>query len=292
MSDLTQLRSFSRFVSRAFRTLDEDYLGRGRPLAASRLLFEIGENGAEVRELRERLGFDSGYLARLLRRLEAEGLTRRQEGAEDRRVTTVLLTDQGAKELATLNELSDSAAASILKTVTETEREELLEAMRKVARILAGSEVTVAVVDPSSPAAARSLSRYYAELAERFDEGFDADASAVAPEELRPPKGQFVLATLSDEAVGCGGVRFFQEFAEIKRMWVDPSQRGRGIARRMLARLESIAIEAGQNVIRLDTNQALREARRLYEKLGYAEIPRYNDNPYAHHWFEKRFSEE
>lgn len=290
MSDLTQLRRFSRVVSRAFRTLDEDYLGRGRPLAASRLLFEIGEDGADVRELRERLGVDSGYLTRLLRRLEAEGLTRRQQGTEDRRVTTVRLTPQGAQELATLNELSDGAAASILNPLTETEREELLEAMRKVARILAGSEVTIDEVDPSSPAAARSLSRYYAELGERFDGGFDAVASAVTPEELSAPEGRFVLATVDGEPVGCGGVRFCESYAEIKRMWVDPSHRGRGIARRILACLEEIALGAGHSVVRLDTNRALREARALYEKLGYREIPRYNDNPYAHHWFEKRLS--
>ena len=75
--------------------------------------------------------------------------------------------------------------------------------------------------------------------------------------------------------------------AEIKRMWIAPSARGIGIGRRLLQELEQVARRLKLRVIRLDTNESLREALRLYRSSGYREIDRYNDNPYAHHWFEK-----
>ena len=73
-------------------------------------------------------------------------------------------------------------------------------------------------------------------------------------------------------------------------MWTAPSARGLGVARRMLRQLEGAAREAGLTTLRLDTNKALTEAHALYRKEGYREVGRFNDNPYAHHWFEKRLS--
>ncbi len=75
---------------------------------------------------------------------------------------------------------------------------------------------------------------------------------------------------------------------EIKRVWTAPSARGLGVARRMLRTLEAAAREKGMKALRLDTNRALTEAHALYRSEGYREVARFNDNPYAHHWFEKR----
>jgi ribosomal protein S18 acetylase RimI-like enzyme len=149
--------------------------------------------------------------------------------------------------------------------------------------------ITVMVVDPATKLAVECLSRYYGELAERFEHGFDPIAStSVSPDELRLPRGCFLVAMMHDQAVGCGAVRFYDDFAEIKRMWVSPSARGRGIAKTILAHLENTARRAGFGTIRLDTNATLEEAISLYEKSGYCEISPYNDNIYADHWYEKR----
>jgi GNAT superfamily N-acetyltransferase len=74
---------------------------------------------------------------------------------------------------------------------------------------------------------------------------------------------------------------------EIKRMWVAPAVRGLGLGRRLLAELERWARESGATAARLDTNRNLAEAISMYRSSGYAEIPRFNDERYAHHWFEK-----
>ena len=71
-------------------------------------------------------------------------------------------------------------------------------------------------------------------------------------------------------------------------MWTAPATRGIGVARRIIATIEATARGAGMKTLRLDTNRALKEAHALYRKLGFQEIARFNDNPYAHHWFQRR----
>ena len=124
-----------------------------------------------------------------------------------------------------------------------------------------------------------------------FREGFELEKDA-PPEaaDYSTPSGCFLIARLNGETVGCGAFRTLQAgIGEIRRMWVAPQTRGLGIARSILERLEREAWQRGLRAVRLDTNAALTEALRLYRSAGYGEIARFNDNPYAHHWFEKVF---
>ena len=82
---IEQVRSFNRAVTLRTGALNDSYLGRGRPLGQARLLFEIGPDGSDIRSLRERLGLDSGYVSRLLKSLEAEGLIAVESDSSDRR---------------------------------------------------------------------------------------------------------------------------------------------------------------------------------------------------------------
>ncbi len=263
-------------------------LGRKRSLGACRLLFEIGPQGVEVRQLRARLGLDSGYTSRLLRQLEREGLIGVTASRADARVRLVRLTAAGRKEVEVLNRLSDESAARILEPLSEPQRAELLAAMATVERLLRSSAVQLAVVDPDSAAARSCLQQYYRELAARFEGGFDpARALLVTEDDFRPPRGYLVLATLYGEPVGTGSLVCHADWGEIKRVWVAPSVRGLGVGTRILQRLEALARQRGLPRLRLDTNKALREAHVLYRRHGYREIPSFNENPYAHLWFEK-----
>ncbi len=142
---------------------------------------------------------------------------------------------------------------------------------------------------PDSDLASRLLDRYFAELGVRFPEGFDPGRTVAAPgAELVPPHGAFLVARLDGRPVGCGAVRRLDaRTAEIKRMWIDPAARGRGVGRRLLAALEDVARSLGCATVRLDTSAHLTEAIALYRSAGYVEIPAYNDNVYAAHWLEK-----
>ena len=145
------------------------------------------------------------------------------------------------------------------------------------------------VIDPASPDARKCLEDYFAELDRRFDTGFDpARTRPTEFEEMRPPRGVFAVARMDGVAVGCGALRFHPDgSAEVKRMWVAPGARGHGIGWRLLTALEQMAVERGSTRVRLDTNRTLREAIAMYRSAGYVEVKAFNDEPYAHHWFEK-----
>lgn len=151
-----------------------------------------------------------------------------------------------------------------------------------------GPGLTVAA--PDSDAARFAMSAYFAELAQRFPEGFDADAAlAAAVTDFVAPHGVFVIAGDEDDPAGCGALHFLDpERAEIKRMWVSPAYRRQGVATALLAGLEDLAARAGRTTVLLDTHQVLVEAVALYLVHGYQPVPRYNDNPDAHHWFAKQ----
>lgn len=289
-AQLDQVRRFHRLVTRRVGALEETYLGRGRPLAEARLLFELAPDGAGVQEVRRRLGLDSGHCSRLLRSLEAQGLVAVGRGAGDGRRRRAVLTARGRAEYAAYEGLSDTLAASILDPLDEAQRARLTGAMAEIERLLRAGAVTLAVEPPDTPEARACIAAYFAELAERFDQGFDpARSNPAAEQEMRPPAGCLVLARLDGTPVGCGALkRGGRDTGEIKRMWTAPEARGLGIARRVLRMLEAEARARGIRRLRLETNRALTEAQALYRAEGYREVPRFNDEPYAHHWFEKR----
>ncbi|MBA3328279.1 MAG: GNAT family N-acetyltransferase [Solirubrobacterales bacterium] len=105
------------------------------------------------------------------------------------------------------------------------------------------------------------------------------------PAEMAPPVGVFLVGYDDERPVACGGVRRLEPgVAEIKRMYVVPDARGRGIARALLTALEEAARELGYERVRLDTGPRQPHARALYESVGYTEVPDYNANPYAAFW--------
>jgi DNA-binding MarR family transcriptional regulator/GNAT superfamily N-acetyltransferase len=276
-------------VTQRVGALHDEYLARGRPLGASRVLWEIGD-GADLRTLRARLDLDSGYLSRLVRALEQDGLAVVEPAAGDRRVRTVRLTPAGDAERAELDRRSDELARDLVGPLSEAQRERLVEAMGVVERLLTAGLVVVGIEDPATAAARHCLGSYFAELDARFDTGFDPRRSISADAaELTEPAGLLLLARLHGEPIGCGALKLHgAEPAEIKRMWVAPAARGLGVARRILGELERHARERGAGAVRLETNRSLREATALYRSAGYAEVAPFNAEPYAHHWFEKR----
>ena len=289
-----QVRRFNRAVTQRIGALNDAFLSRDRPLGQARLLWEIGPNGSDLRTLRSHLELDSGYLSRLLRSLADAGLVTVEQSPADGRVRTARLTGPGLAERAVLDQRSDELAAAILAPLGTGQRARLVAAMADVERLLTASAVRIGHRDPTDPAARRCLAAYFDELADRFDAGFDPVRSISADDhELTPPAGLLLVATLHDDPVGCGAVKFRGTApAEIKRMWVAPAARGLGLGRRLLAELEAAAAARGVRTVRLETNRTLAEAIALYRSAGFGEVPAFNDEPYAHHWFEKSLDQQ
>src|SRR5260370_28015463 len=176
-----QVRRFNRTVTQRIGALDDAFLARGRPLGQARLLWEIGPDGRDVKDLRARLDLDSGYLSRLLRALEGDGLVTVGANEADGRLRTVRLTVSGRAERAELDRRSDHAAASLLGPLSTPPRGRLGTAMAEVERLLTASAVRVGVRDPRHPDARRCLRAYAEELAGRFDGRFHPAPSLSAP---------------------------------------------------------------------------------------------------------------
>jgi len=289
-----QVRRFNRTVTQQIGVLNDHFMSRDRPVGEARVLWEIGDgDGTTIRSLRNRLGLDAGYVSRLLRSLEEDGMVVVERHPEDGRVRIAFLTDRGLEERALLDRLSDDLAESFLSPLDESQQARLVEAMGVVERLLTAGLVEFQVADPKSPDARYCLDAYCEELDDRFEAGFDPDRSISADaHELTKPEGLLLLGRLHGEPVACGALKLHDhEPAELKRMWVDPSARGLGLGRRLLTELEEHARRHGVTTVRLETNRTLTEAIDLYRSAGYKEVEPFNDEPYAHHWFEKRLDD-
>ncbi|MFE5187248.1 GNAT family N-acetyltransferase [Streptomyces sp. NPDC056628] len=284
---VTAFRRFNRYFTRRIGVLDDHYLGQDRPLGEARLLFEIGD-GATVRELRARLGLDAGYLSRMIKALERQGMVRSSPDPRDNRLRVLEPTPAGRVEVTEQDRRASAVAAALLEGLGTAQRAELTGALATAHRLLRLAAITVTLIDGAAPDARACLEAYADELDGRFPEGFDR-AALVRPEEVSGDAGAFFVAREENRPVGCGALRRLEPgVGEIRHVWVHRGARRLGLARRLLTVLEKDAAARGLSVVRLDTHVALTEAQAMYRACGYTEIPAYNDDVYGDHWFEKR----
>ena len=285
---VSRVRRFNRAVTSEVGALDTSFLGRGRPLGAARVLNSIGQGQTDVAVIRDDLGLDSGLMSRLLRSLEEEGLVETVPNPQDARRRIARLTEFGRSEFHAYEALSNGRAEVFLARHSHPEK--LLQAMDIVASSLGRDRVVVEEQDPRQESALYCLREYYSELARRFDKGFDVTLSRDPDaRDMIRPRGVFLVAMSDSLPIGCVGLKGSGgDVGEIKRLWVAPSARGLGLARRLMEAAENVARELSINVLRLDTNSALAEALQLYHRTGWTEIDRFNDDPYPDAFFEKR----
>ena len=158
---------------------------------------------------------------------------------------------------------------------------------------IAATDIDIAAEPADSADAQWCLAEYFRELDQRFENGFDVSLSISAEvDELTPPNGVLLLARHQDQVLACAALKVHASsgIGEIKRMWVAKSARGLGLGRRLLNALEEQARSFGLKTLHLETNRVLKEAQALYASNGYQEVPAFNDESYAHHWFEKTLS--
>lgn len=284
------MRTFNRFYTRVVGVLGDQHLRTGLTLGQARVLFEIGQLApVDARALQAYLALDAGYLSRRLAELERAQLIRRLRLPHDRRVKRIVLTARGERRLALLDRRSIEIVERLTRRLNPDEQRRLEAAMLEIQRLL-DDDFEIAPEPPDSPEAQACLNGYFAELARRFPRGFDPARSVSArPEEMRPPRGVFLLVRCGGRPRGCGALKTIAPgVGEVKRMWIHPELRGRGAGRRLLQALEAQAVRLGLRTLKLDTSRHLDEALALYRSAGYHEVAPYNDNPYAAHWFEKR----
>ena len=288
LNNISRFRRLSRAVTTQSGALDTSFLGLGRPLGSARVLNAIGHGKEDVGALRDYLGLDSGLMSRLLRGLEAEGLIETAAAPQDARRRIARLTAAGQAAFAQYEELSDQSAEAVLSRYKQVDA--LLEAMDLVATVLGRDRIEIVEADPEDPRIRHCVQAYYDEISEIFGVFFDPQVSGdPEADSLRAPHGTFLLALSDGLPIGCVALkRQAAGLGEVKRMWVSPAARGLGLAKQLMAEVEAHAKRLGLTTLQLDTNGKLTAALKLYRGDGWTEIARYNDNPYAEHFFEKQ----
>lgn len=295
------LRQFNRTWSRRVGVLDDSFLGLDLPYGVARLLYEVGAEGgrAAVGELRERLGLDSGYLTRLVRRLSRRDLVVVEPDPHDRRRRVLRLTASGEQTWQELETRSESLAGQLLEPLAEAHRQRLTEALAEADLLIRAATAQLVEVSVTDPLAVTTVGRMFAEISDGF--GFDpgerhpSGAAASDASTLGSGRGVFLLALSDGAPVACGGVRRLERrpnTAELKRMWVDPQWRGAGLASRLVGELEQRAVALGCDRMVLDTHGSLTAAIAMYTALGYHRTARFEGaDPQSQVWFAKALAD-
>ena len=289
--DTSILRSFNRAWSQRVGVMEESFLGTGRSFGASRLLFEIGTSGAGVLELRRRLALDSGYLSRLLRGLEDEGLVEVRRDPADQRRRLVVPTAAGRRAIDRLEDRSEERAADLVGPLGPSQRRRLSEALATAERLIRAATVVRGsggrVVDGGRRRRTPLLRRARRALPRRLRPGRRRD-------DRRSGHGSSARRVPGRQGGRRGGGVRRRPAAHPgdRRDQADVGRRARGAAagsepgcsRRSRTR------PGGSATARSTSTPTARWSRRSRCTSGpaTAAIERYNDNPFARRWFAKR----
>ena len=277
-----QVRRFNRFYTGQIGVVSEHLLKSDYSLAEARVLYELAHRDRPTaRDIAQGLRLDRGYLSRILRRLQKDGLLERVRSREDARAALLSLTAKGRRTMATLEARSDDEVSGLLRRVPVAARQRLTSAMRAIEEVLGPPR------EPKAPYLLRDarpgdlgwvVSRHGALYADeyRYDWRFEALVASIVGEFVsrHDPKGERCwIAEKDGEVVGSVFlVRASGKVAKLRLLYVEPSARGHGIGAKLIDECIRFARQAGYRKLTLWTQSELLAARRLYEKAGFIHV--------------------
>jgi DNA-binding MarR family transcriptional regulator/GNAT superfamily N-acetyltransferase len=279
MDTVADIRAFNRFYTRWVGALERHHLGSSLSLAEARVLYELAHRpGMIARDIIQQLGLDAGYLSRMLKRFEADGLVQR-EAAADARAAALRPTAAG---LALFGELDRKAADRIREAIgglDEQERAQLTAAMGLITRLTSkreSSNQTDAVLrEPKSGDYGWAIERHGVVYQAQFGwglqfEGLVAELFGKFAINHDPARERCWIAELDGERVGCVFVVEREpKVAQLRCLLVEPKARGRGVGSALVDECISFARSAGYESIMLWTQKGLDSARKIYEAAGF-----------------------
>jgi DNA-binding MarR family transcriptional regulator/GNAT superfamily N-acetyltransferase len=275
---VVELRAFDRFYTDAVGALRSGLLDSAYNLTEARVLYELAQRGAtSVADLRRDLDVDAGYLSRIVRRFEADGLLAVAVSTKDARRREVQLTAAGRKAFSELDRLSNRRAQRFLGDLADGEQARLLAAMQTIRDVLGGrSRAELVVLRAPRPGDIGWVIGTNATVyAEEF--GWDVSYEALVTrivsgylDQHDPAREAAWIAEVDGAPVGCVFcVRYDDDTAQLRLLLVDPAARGLGIGARLVEECLRFARAASYHQIRLWTNSVLTDARRIYERAGF-----------------------
>lgn len=298
-TDVAQVRAFNRFYTRLIGVLGEGIAASPFSLSEARVLYELAhEPETEVVDLRERLQLDAGYLSRIVARFERDGLVERERSAQDGRRVVLRLTDAGRGAFAELDHQATAEIESLLGGLDGPARKRLVGAMQTIEHLFAGGAPVMSyVLRPPEPGdlgwlVERHGSLYAAEYG--WDDQFEHWVAQTVADYVRdrdPAREAVWIAEVDGQRAGCiGCVREDDETARLRWLLVEPAARGAGIGARLVDECLRFARRAGYRRITLWTYDVLVDARRLYERAGFALDEQTPERAFGHDLVQQNWS--
>lgn len=289
-SPIPQIREFNHFYTRQIGVLGEGYLETPYSLAQARLLYELAQQRrTRWKDLLDRLGLDPGYLSRMIKTLEKEGLLTRSASPQDRRVSHLSLTAKGRREFARLNTRSETEIGKMLEPLPESACDRLVASMGAIRNLLdpaATSEITLRARRPGD--IGWVISRHGELYAREYnwDSTFEALVAEIAGNFLRnfvPAREHCWIAERNGHRVGCIFlVQQSKTVAKLRLLLVDPAARGAGLGTRLVEECVATARRAGYKKLTLWTNDNLHSARRIYQRAGFVLVKEEKHHSFGH----------
>jgi len=293
-TEINAIRDFNRFYTRRLGLLDEGLLASQFSLTEVRVLYELAHRGsASASEIAGALSLDAGYLSRILRRFDTQGLLERQRSDADSRRTMLQLSAQGQAVFAPLNAGAAEQIAGLIEPLSAPARVRLLDAVATVRSLLQaapGSAPQVALREPRPGDIGWAIERHGSLYAEEYGwdasfEGLVAKIFGAFLERHDPGRERCWIAEVDGVRAGCVFVVQNAEradTAQLRCLLVEPRARGLGLGRKLVAECLGFARQAGYARMVLWTNDVLVAARRIYEAAGFVLVEEERHHSFGH----------
>ncbi|WP_113884313.1 MULTISPECIES: bifunctional helix-turn-helix transcriptional regulator/GNAT family N-acetyltransferase [Cytobacillus] len=291
---ISAVRHFNRFMTRQIGALREGLLHSPYSLTESRILFEIATNeDPKASNLTQELGLDPGYLSRILARFEERGLIKKERSAKDARQRILKLTPEGEKAFSKLNERSYNEIADLLGKLSESEQQQLINAMKTVEGLISKNES----LKFSGPYFLRQhepgdmgwvVHKHGLLYSQEYgwDGRFEALVSQIAADFINnynPKRERCWIAEMNGETVGSiFVVEGSEDTAKLRLLIVDPKARGLGLGSQLVEECINFSKQAGYKKLVLWTNSVLKEARHIYQKKGFQLVKEEKHHSFGH----------
>ena len=283
-SRVETVRRFNRFYTRQIGLLNEGLLDSSFSLTEVRALYELAHRELPAAaDLCKELGLDAGYLSRILRNFEKQGLIERKSSSQDARQSLLTLTRKGRKVFEPLESRSDAQVGKMLNSLSSAKQGNLIHAMRTIESVLDPQQKPARsyLLRQHRPGDMGWVAQRHAELywqEYRYDERFEALVARIAAdfvEKLDPARERCWIAEFDGERVGSVFlVQKSKAISKLRLLLVEPSARGLGIGGRLVAECVRFARESGYQKIMLWTQSELTAARAIYRKAGFELVAR------------------